>query len=77
MPSPLDYPDIPLGRYRHFKGGEYTVIGVALHTNHADRYVVVYRNDAGNLFVRSAANFLEKVPADNSSVLVARFTSIS
>ena len=35
-------PDTPLGRYRHYKGGEYEVIGVARHSE-THEPMVVYR----------------------------------
>ena len=38
--SPL--PDTPLGRYRHYKGGEYEVLGVAGHSA-TQEPLVVYR----------------------------------
>lgn len=50
------------GRYRHYKGGEYEVVGVARHSESDDR-LVVYRplyNDSG-LWVRPLAMFLETV----------------
>jgi hypothetical protein len=30
-------PSIPLGRYRHYKGGEYEVLGVALFSSFEDQ----------------------------------------
>ena len=38
--SPL--PDTPLGLYRHYKGGEYEVLGVARHSETREP-LVVYR----------------------------------
>ncbi|MEF7615920.1 DUF1653 domain-containing protein [Aquincola sp. MAHUQ-54] len=35
-------PSTPLGRYRHYKGGEYEVIGVARHSE-THEPLVVYR----------------------------------
>ncbi|HEY8876789.1 MAG TPA: DUF1653 domain-containing protein [Roseateles sp.] len=46
-PPPL--PDLAPGRYRHYKGGEYEVMGVARHSETLE-IVVVYRplyNDSG------------------------------
>jgi hypothetical protein len=71
--SPASLP-VP-GRYRHFKGGEYEVIGVARHSE-TDELLVVYRplyNDSG-LWVRPAAMFLE--PVTHNGAVVARFTYI-
>lgn len=50
------------GRYRHFKGGEYEVLGVARHSEGLED-MVVYRplyNDKG-LWVRPLSMFLETV----------------
>ncbi len=48
------------GRYRHFKGQEYQVIGLATHSE-TEEQLVVYRPlyGAGNLFVRPLAMFTE------------------
>ena len=53
------------GRYRHFKGNEYLVIGVALHSETRES-VVVYRPlyGDGGLFVRPLAMFVETVNRD-------------
>jgi len=50
------------GRYRHYKGKEYEVIGVATHSETEERFVV-YRALYGEqgLWVRPAAMFLETV----------------
>lgn len=66
-------PDLPPGRYRHFKGGEYEVVGVARHSE-THEPLVVYRplyNDSG-LWVRPLAMFLETVEHDGRPV--PRFT---
>ncbi len=63
------------GRYRHSKGGEYEVLGVARHSESDDR-LVVYRplyNDSG-LWVRPLAMFLETVTVGDR--IVARFEYI-
>ena len=63
------------GRYRHFKGGEYEVIGVARHSETQER-LVVYRplcNDTG-MWVRPAVMFFEMVEHDGR--IVPRFTRI-
>lgn len=55
-------PHTPLGRYRHYKGGEYEVVGVARHSETMEP-VVVYRplyNDSG-LWVRPHAMFFGSV----------------
>ena len=54
--------DIALGRYRHYKGGEYTVIGVAQHSE-TGASLVVSRPEYGarELWVRPLAMFQESV----------------
>jgi len=58
-------PPTPLGRYRHYKGGEYEVIGVARHSE-THEALVVYRplyNDTG-WWVRPHAMFFEPIEVD-------------
>ena len=63
------------GKYRHFKGGEYEVIGVAKHSETCEP-MVVYRAmyGEGGLWVRPAAMFLETVERDGK--VFARFEYI-
>jgi hypothetical protein len=60
---------IRTGRYRHFKGNEYIVIGVARHSETGEE-LVVYRQDYGDrsLWVRPKDMFLEGVEDDGRSV---------
>lgn len=53
------------GRYRHFKGNEYQVLGVARHSETEEEFVV-YRALYGDygLWVRPAAMWLETVERD-------------
>jgi hypothetical protein len=58
-------PTTPLGRYRHYKGGDYEVIGVARHSE-THEPMVVYRplyNETG-WWVRPHAMFFESVTVD-------------
>ena len=57
--------EIQPGRYRHFKGGEYEVIGVARHSETMEE-LVVYRALYGErgLWVRPAAMWTETVERD-------------
>jgi hypothetical protein len=50
------------GRYRHYKGCEYIVLGVARHSE-TDEELVVYRQDYGDrsLWVRPKEMFFETV----------------
>ena len=52
--------EVPPGRYRHYKGGEYTVFGVARHSE-TDELLVVYRPEYGerDLWVRPQSMFTE------------------
>ena len=66
---------LPPGRYRHFKGGLYEVVGVARHSE-TDEELVVYRPlyGDGGLWVRPLAMFLE--PVDVGDVTTPRFQRI-
>ena len=54
--------DLVLGRYRHYKGGEYMVMGVAQHSETGEA-LVVYRPEYGDceLWVRPLSMFQESV----------------
>lgn len=54
------------GRYRHFKGKEYELIGIALHSETMEE-MVVYRAlyGEGGLWVRPAAMWTEEVLRDD------------
>ena len=57
--------EIKPGRYRHFKGGEYQVIGLAKHSETGES-MVVYRAlyGEGGLWVRPEAMFLDTLERD-------------
>lgn len=57
------------GRYRHYKGNEYTVLGVARHSETLEE-LVVYRQEYGDhgLWVRPVAMFLEAVELEGKQV---------
>ena len=57
------------GRYRHYKGKEYTVLGVARHSETLEE-LVVYQQEYGDrgLWVRPAAMFAEMVEISDRSV---------
>ena len=61
--------DIKPGKYRHFKGNEYEVIGVAKNSETLEE-LVVYRALYGehSLWVRPKAMFTEKVKVDGKEV---------
>lgn len=62
--KPFQY-DIRPGRYRHFKGNEYQVLGMAHHSE-TEEEMVVYRPlyGDGGLWVRPAAMWCEPVERD-------------
>ena len=57
------------GRYRHYKGNTYIVLGVARHSETGEE-LVVYRQDYGerSLWVRPKAMFDETVEVDGERV---------
>ena len=60
------------GRYRHYKGKDYEVLGVARHSETEEEYVV-YRQlyGAGGLWIRPLGMFLESVTI--GEIVVPRF----
>ena len=57
--------EIKLGKYRHFKGNEYEVIGTARHSETLEDFVV-YRAlyGEGGLWVRPFDMFVETIERD-------------
>jgi hypothetical protein len=74
-----DLPPLPAeprpGLYRHYKGNDYQVIGLARHTE-TEEALVVYQAlyGARGLWVRPAAMFNETVETDGRHV--ARFARV-
>lgn len=69
MPDDLPpLPSIPLGRYRHYKGGEYEVLGVVRHSESLEPMVLYrpLRADTGT-WVRPFAMFLEPVEHEGAT----------
>ena len=60
---------VPTGRYRHFKGNEYSVLGVARHSETQEE-LVVYRPEYGDrpFMVRLLKMFLERVVVGGKAV---------
>ncbi len=56
---------LPTGIYRHYKGQQYRVVGVAQHSE-TEEQLVVYQTLYGafDLWVRPLAMFLEQVEID-------------
>lgn len=67
--------EIKIGKYRHFKGNEYEVIGIARHSETLEE-IVVYKALYGDnsLWVRPASMWNETVIKDGKPV--KRFTYI-
>jgi len=60
---------LPPGKYQHYKGPMYEVVGVATHSETEEK-VVVYRTLYGDfgLWVRPLAMFCEEVVVDDKKV---------
>ena len=75
MPDLTPLPQAPLGRYRHYKGNEYEVLGVVRHSETLEP-LVLYRplyNHSG-LWVRPYAMFFE--PVEVNGQLMPRFARV-
>lgn len=59
---------LPPGRYRHFKGGLYEVVGIARHSE-TEEELVIYRPlyGEGGLWARPLAMFVETVIHEGKS----------
>lgn len=68
-------PDVPLGRYRHYKGNLYDLIGVVRHSETLE-LLALYRPlyGEGGLWVRPYAMFFETVLIDG--IEQARFARL-
>ena len=66
---------IKLGKYRHFKGNEYEVIGIAKHSETLEE-MVIYRAlyGEGGYWVRPASMWDEEITRDGKTF--RRFTYI-
>ena len=76
MSDVLPLPPTPTGRYRHYKGREYEVVGVVRHSETLEP-LVLYRplyNDSG-LWVRPHAMFFEEIEVDGRRL--PRFTRLA
>jgi len=65
---------IKLGKYRHYKGNLYNVIGTAKHSETLDDYVIyeaLYDNKVSKVWIRPLKMFTEKIKVDDK--LIDRF----
>ena len=58
---------IKLGKYKHFKGSKYEVIGLARHSETLEE-LVIYYDSKKQLWVRLAKMFLEEVEIGGKKV---------
>lgn len=60
--------DFKPGKYRHYKGGEYELIGLAKHSETLEE-MIIYRALYGNraVWVRPSSMWFELVETDNYS----------
>ena len=67
--------EVKLGKYRHFKGGEYEVVAIALHSETQEE-MVVYRAlyGEGKTWVRPKSMWNEIVERDGK--IYKRFTFV-
>ena len=61
--------EIKLGKYRHFKGKDYQILGVAKHSE-TNEELVVYKKIYGDysLWARPLSMFIENVEVDGKKV---------
>lgn len=63
--------DLKIGRYQHYKGNFYKVIGVAKHSETLEELVVyetLYDNPRSKLWVRPLKMFTEEVEVDGKKM---------
>ena len=67
--------ELKIGRYRHYKNKNYTVLGIAYHSETEEK-MVLYRQEyhERNLWVRPFNMFFENVTVDGKTV--PRFTYV-
>lgn len=69
---------LPTGTYRHYKGKDYLVLGIAKHSETLEDVVVyscLHENDASPLWVRPLEMFTGDVEVDGKKM--KRFTHIA
>ena len=62
---------IKLGKYKHYKGKEYEVVGIARHSETLEEFVVykaLYQVEGANLWVRPLKMFIEEVEIDGKKM---------
>jgi cyclomaltodextrinase / maltogenic alpha-amylase / neopullulanase len=62
---------VRLGKYRHFKGKEYEVLGIAKHSETLEDYVYyrsLYENQVSKTWIRPLEMFQEEVKINGKKV---------
>jgi len=59
---------IKLGKYKHFKGGVYQVLGIAKHSETSEKLVVYQNLEKLNLLVRPKLMFFQKVIVNGKEI---------
>jgi len=62
---------IKLGKYKHYKGKEYEVIGIARHSETLEELVIykaLYQVEGENLWVRPLKMFLEEIEIEGKKM---------
>lgn len=68
---------INLGKYQHFKGGEYEVIGVGRMTEDREEEMVIYKSlETGYIWIRPLKMFVEEVDKPEYNYKGPRFKKI-
>ena len=71
---------LKLGKYEHYKGNQYEVIGVAYHSETLEKLVVykaLYQSEEENLWVRPLKMFEENIVVDKKEMPRFKFIGIS
>lgn len=63
------------GRYRHFKGGYYQVLTLALHTETGELLVVYQSEQDGAVYARPVVMFMEWI--EHQGRVVSRFSPVA
>lgn len=69
--------ELKIGKYKHFKGNMYEVLGVAKHSETLEDFVIykaLYKNAVSEVWIRPINMFLEKIERDGK--IVNRFEYI-
>ncbi len=72
----MNYKDIKIGKYKHYKGNTYDLIGVVRHTETKEE-LVIYKSEMHNednvIWARPLRMFLEEAPKNEKNITNQRF----